>query len=159
MRAVRTTVGVMPRLREDLIGRLRARKARVGVIGLGYVGLPLAVEFAKAGFETVGVDLDDAKVRRIESGDPCDADVSRADVEAMTASGRFTATSDVAQLKGLDSVNICVPTPLRKTKNPDLSHVVSAVKAIAVVPTNASRNGSNAVPVTARLASVFFTTR
>ncbi|MEO2196507.1 MAG: NAD(P)-binding domain-containing protein, partial [bacterium] len=121
----------MPRLREDLIGRLRARKARVGVIGLGYVGLPLAVEFAKAGFETIGIDLNDAKVRRIASGDPCDADVSRADVEAMTASGRFTATSDVARLKGLDSVNICVPTPLRKTKDPDLSHVVSAVKAIA----------------------------
>ena len=121
----------MPRLREDLIGRLRARKARVGVIGLGYVGLPLAVEFAKAGFETIGIDLDDAKVGGIASGDPCDAGVSRDDLEAMTASGRLTATSDVARLEGLDSVNICVPTPLRKTKDPDLSHVVSAVEAIA----------------------------
>ncbi len=120
----------MPKLREDLIGRLRARKARVGVIGLGYVGLPLALEFAKAGFETVGVDLDDAKVGRISSGDPCGADVSRAEVEAMTAAGRLTATTDFDRLKGLDSVNICVPTPLRKTKDPDLSHVVSAVKAI-----------------------------
>ncbi len=121
----------MPRFRDDLIERLRARQARVGVIGLGYVGLPLALEFAKAGFETVGIDLDEAKVRRISSGDPCGIDVSRAEIEAMTASGRLVATTDFAQLEGLDSVNICVPTPLRKTKDPDLSHVVSAVEAIA----------------------------
>ena len=121
----------MPKFRADLIERLRNRQARLGVIGLGYVGLPLALEFAKAGFETVGIDLDDEKVRRIASGDTCGIDVSRAEVEAMTASGRLTATTDFAQLQGLDSVNICVPTPLRKTKDPDLSHVVSAVEAIA----------------------------
>ncbi|MDP6579505.1 MAG: NAD(P)-binding domain-containing protein, partial [Vicinamibacterales bacterium] len=116
---------------EDLIERLRARKARVGVIGLGYVGLPLAVEFAKAGFVTVGFDLDEDKVRRISSGDPCGVDVSRADVEAMTSSGRLSATTDVAKLANLDSVNICVPTPLRKTKDPDLSFIVAAVREIA----------------------------
>jgi UDP-N-acetyl-D-glucosamine dehydrogenase len=103
----------------------------VGVIGLGYVGLPLAVEFAKAGFVTVGFDLDEDKVRRISSGDPCGVDVSRADVEAMTSSGRLSATTDVAKLANLDSVNICVPTPLRKTKDPDLSFIVAAVREIA----------------------------
>ena len=121
----------MPKSSQDLIERLRARKARVGVIGLGYVGLPLAVEFAKAGFVTVGFDLDEDKVRRISSGDACGIDVSETDVKAMTSSGRLTATTDVAKLAGLDSVNICVPTPLRKTKDPDLSHVVAAVEEIA----------------------------
>ena len=116
---------------QDLIDRLRARTAKLGVIGLGYVGLPLAVEFAKAGFATVGFDVDEDKGRRISGGDPCDIDVSRADVEAFTAEGRLTATTDFAGLADLDSVNICVPTPLRKTKAPDLSHIVAAVGQIA----------------------------
>ena len=115
----------------DLIDRLRARAARLGVIGLGYVGLPLAVEFAKAGFTTVGFDVDEDKVRRVSGGDPCGVDVSRAAVEALTASGRLTATTDFTQLAGLDSVTICVPTPLRKTKDPDLSYIVAAVGEIA----------------------------
>ena len=116
---------------QDLIDRLRARAARLGVTGLGYVGLPLAVEFAKAGFATVGFDVDEDKVRRVSGGDPCGVDVSRADVEALTASGRLRATTDFTQLAGLDSVDICVPTPLRKTKDPDLSHIVAAVGEIA----------------------------
>ena len=116
---------------EDLIDRLRSRQAHVGVIGLGYVGLPLAVEFAKAGFTTTGFDVDAEKIRRIAAGDPCGVDVPPADVEAITASGRFTATTDFTRLADLDSVNICVPTPLRKTKDPDLSHIVAAVEEIA----------------------------
>ena len=120
-----------PALSQDLIDRLRARTARLGVIGLGYVGLPLAVEFAKAGFATVGFDVDEDKVRRVRGGDPCGVDVSRADVEALTAGGRLSATTDFTQLAGLDSVDICVPTPLRKTKDPDLSHIVAAVGEIA----------------------------
>ena len=120
-----------PTSSQDLIDRLRARTARLGVIGLGYVGLPLAVEFARAGFATVGFEVDEDKVRRISGGDPCGVDVSRADVEALIASGRLTATTDFSQLAGLDSVNICVPTPLRKTKDPDLSYIVAAVGEIA----------------------------
>ena len=120
-----------PASSQDLIDRLRARTARLGVIGLGYVGLPLAVEFAKAGFATVGFDVDEDKVRRVLGGDPCGVDVSRADVEALTAGGRLSATTDFTQLAGLDSVDICVPTPLRKTKDPDLSHIVAAVWEIA----------------------------
>ena len=120
-----------PTSSQDLIDRLRARTARLGVIGLGYVGLPLAVEFARVGFATVGFDVDEDKVRRISGGDPCGVDVSRPDVEALVASGRLTATTDFTQLAGLDSVNICVPTPLRKTKDPDLSYIVAAVEEIA----------------------------
>ena len=116
---------------QDLIDRLRARAARLGVIGLGYVGLPLAVEFAKAGFTTVGFDVDEDKVRRVSGGDPCGVDVSRTDVETLTAGGRLAATTDFTGLAGLDSVNNCVPTPLRKTKDPDLSHIVAAVGEIA----------------------------
>jgi UDP-N-acetyl-D-glucosamine dehydrogenase len=124
-------VNTAPTLQQDLIDRLRARSARVGVIGLGYVGLPLAVEFARAGFETIGFDVDVGKVRRISGGDPCGVDVARSDVEALTGNGRLTATTDFARLEALDSVNICVPTPLRKTKDPDLSYVVAAVEEIA----------------------------
>ncbi len=120
-----------PTSSQNLIDRLKARTARLGVIGLGYVGLPLAVEFARAGFTTVGFDVDEDKVRRISDGDPCGVDVSRTDVEALIASGRLTATTDFTQLAGLDSVNICVPTPLRKTKDPDLSYIVAAVGEIA----------------------------
>ena len=116
---------------QNLIVRLRAHEARLGVIGLGYVGLPLAVEFAKAGFATVGFDVNKDKVRRISQGDPCGIDVTSADLEALTAAGRLAATTDFSQLALLDSVNICVPTPLRKTKDPDLSHIVAAVKEIA----------------------------
>jgi UDP-N-acetyl-D-glucosamine dehydrogenase len=120
-----------PEASQDLIDRLRAHEARLGVIGLGYVGLPLAVEFAKAGFTTVGFDVNEDKVRRISGGDPCGVDVSRSEVEALIAGGRLTATTDFTRLAGLDSVNICVPTPLRKTKDPDMSYIVAAVEEIA----------------------------
>ncbi len=116
---------------QRFIGRLHTRRARLGVVGLGYVGLPLAVEFAAAGFATVGFDIDDDKVRRIMGGDPCGCDLSPDALEAVIGSGTLVATTDFAQLSGLDSVNICVPTPLRKTRDPDLSHVVSAVGEVA----------------------------
>lgn len=95
---------------------MRSREARLGVIGLGYVGLPLALEFAKTGFVTVGVDLDEDKVGRISAGDPCGIDVSGAEVVAMTASGRLTATTEFSRLQALDCVNICVPTHSGKRK-------------------------------------------
>ena len=116
---------------QNLIDRLRSRAARLGVIGLGYVGLPLAVEFAKAGFATIGFDVSEEKVRRISDGDTCGVGVSGADLEAVTARGQLKATTDFTELAGLDSVTICVPTPLRKTKDPDLSYIVTAVKEIA----------------------------
>ena len=116
---------------ETLLEKIRAREARVGVIGLGYVGLPLVVEFAKAGLNTVGFDIDAEKIRLIEIGQSYVPDVPTEDIQAVTSAGHLTATTDSSALATVDTVNICVPTPLRKTKDPDLSYVVAAVDEIA----------------------------
>src|SRR6185503_16412427 len=121
----------MSHLRTGLLDRLNTRRARVGVVGLGYVGLPLAVELARSGFPTTGIDLDQRKVAAIGRGASYIPDVPSAVVAGLTASGRLTATSDFAAIAELDTVNICVPTPLRKTKDPDMSYIVAAVEAIA----------------------------
>jgi UDP-N-acetyl-D-glucosamine dehydrogenase len=111
--------------------RLRSRKARTGVIGLGYVGLPLAVELGKAGFTVVGIDLDTRKIDAVQGGSSYIPDVPSADVAALVAQGRLRATNDFASVADLDTINICVPTPLRKTKDPDLSYIVAATEKIA----------------------------
>src|SRR5256885_8177081 len=111
--------------------RIRSRNARVGVIGLGYVGLPLAVEFARAGFDVTGFDVDAAKTDQINAGKSYIPDVAEADLAACVAAGRLRATTDMSQLGAMDAIDICVPTPLRKTKDPDLSYVVHAVEAVA----------------------------
>jgi UDP-N-acetyl-D-glucosamine dehydrogenase len=121
----------MPSLAETLRDRLRARKARVGVVGLGYVGLPLAVEFARSGFVTTGLDLDPRKIAAVNRGESYIPDVAPADVASLHAQKRLSATSDFSVVATLDTINICVPTPLRKTKDPDMSYIVSAVEAIA----------------------------
>src|SRR3954465_15424489 len=114
-----------------LVDRIRTRKARVGVIGLGYVGLPLVVEFARAGFDVTGFDVDAAKTDAINAGKSYIPDVADADLAAGVKSGKLRATTDMSQLAGMDAIDICVPTPLRKTKDPDLSYVVHAVEAVA----------------------------
>jgi UDP-N-acetyl-D-glucosamine dehydrogenase len=114
-----------------LVDRIRARKARVGVIGLGYVGLPLVVEFARAGFDVTGFDVDAAKTDAINAGKSYIPDVPESDVASLRASGRLRATTDMSQLADMDAIDICVPTPLRKTRDPDLSYVVHAVEAVA----------------------------
>ena len=114
-----------------LIERIQSRRATVGVVGLGYVGLPLAVEFARAGFTTVGIDLDTRKVDAVNQGQSYIPDVPTAELAALVAAGRLRATTDFAAIADLETVNICVPTPLRKTKDPDMSYIVSAVEAIA----------------------------
>ena len=111
--------------------KLLRRTARVGVVGLGYVGLPLAVEFARAGLDTTGIDLDPQKVDEVNAGRSYIQDVAAADVHTLRAAGCLSATTDLAAVSGLDTINICVPTPLRKTKDPDLSFVVSAVEMAA----------------------------
>src|SRR5512140_2174938 len=118
-------------LATSLERKLADRTARVGVIGLGYVGLPLAVELARAGFTAVGVDLDARKVAAINRGGSYSPDVPTRDVAEFTKAGRLSASTDAAVMRGLDTINICVPTPLRKTKDPDLSYVVSAVEMVA----------------------------
>ena len=115
----------------SLRDRLADRSARVGVIGLGYVGLPLAVEFARAGFVTTGIDLDARKVDTVNQGASYIPDVATAEVARLVADGRLRATTDFAAVTELDTINICVPTPLRKTKDPDMSYIVSAVEQIA----------------------------
>jgi UDP-N-acetyl-D-glucosamine dehydrogenase len=114
-----------------LLERIERREARAGVVGLGYVGLPLAVEFARAGLPTVGIDLDARKVDEINAGHSYIPDVPTEDVAALRQAGRLTATTDFAVVGDLDTINICVPTPLRKTKDPDMSYVVSAAEQIA----------------------------
>jgi len=111
--------------------KIRTRLAKVGIAGLGYVGLPLAVEFAKAGFEVTGIDLSDSKVARINACDSYVGDVPNAILGPLVKSGKLKATSDFSVIRDLDTVNICVPTPLRKTKDPDMSFIVSACGEIA----------------------------
>jgi UDP-N-acetyl-D-glucosamine dehydrogenase len=115
----------------ELVERIRARRARVGIVGLGYVGLPLAVEFARQGFHTTGIDLDARKVDAINRGESYIPDVPTTDVATLASDGRLTATTSFDVVASLDTINICVPTPLRKTKDPDMSYIVSAVEAIA----------------------------
>ena len=110
--------------------RIATRQAKVGVIGLGYVGLPLAAELARAGFSVTGIDVDAEKVRRLNAGESYIPDVASADVAQLVKAGRLIATSDSRVLPTLDVIDICVPTPLRKTRDPDLSFVVQAVEAI-----------------------------
>jgi UDP-N-acetyl-D-glucosamine dehydrogenase len=115
----------------SLRGRLTDRSARVGVVGLGYVGLPLAVEFARAGFVTTGIDLDQRKIDAVNQGTSYIPDVATAEVTRLVSGGMLNATSDFSIVAELDTINICVPTPLRKTKDPDMSYIVSAVEGIA----------------------------
>lgn len=110
--------------------KLTTRTARTGVVGLGYVGLPLAVEFGNAGFTVVGIDLDARKVEAINRGESYIQDVPSADVARLVQAGKLSATTDPGAADDLDTVNICVPTPLRKTKDPDLSYVIASAEAI-----------------------------
>jgi UDP-N-acetyl-D-glucosamine dehydrogenase len=111
--------------------RITKRTARVGVVGLGYVGLPLLVEFARSGYHAVGFDLDGAKVSAILGSRSYIPDVPDHDVRTLRSAGRLFATTDFSELETIDTLNICVPTPLRKTKDPDMSYVISAVETIA----------------------------
>ena len=110
--------------------KIEERKASIGVIGLGYVGLPLAVEFSKAGFFVTGFDNNPQKVASINKGISYIIDVPSEDVEGLISSKKMTATSDKSLLNKMDIIIICVPTPLRKTKEPDISFILSAAEDI-----------------------------
>ncbi len=113
-----------------LLDKIRHKQARVGIIGLGYVGLPLALEFARHGFEVVGFDVDARKNAEINAGRSYIPDVLTAHLAEVVTAGRLRATSDMKALRDMDVIDICVPTPLRKTKDPDLSYVVKAVESV-----------------------------
>jgi UDP-N-acetyl-D-glucosamine dehydrogenase len=111
--------------------KIRSKRARVGIVGLGYVGLPLAVEFAKAGFTVTGIDISEEKTRRVNAGDSYVGDIPSSTLAPLVAAGKLRATTDFSAVLELDTVNICVPTPLRKTKDPDMSYIVASCEAIA----------------------------
>lgn len=117
--------------RSLLLQRLQDRTARVAVLGLGYVGLPLAVIFAEAGFKVTGIDPDENKVNALRQGKSYILDVSSEQVERLVKAGRLEATADFSVLRQVDAVSICVPTPLRKTGDPDLSYIVSAADGLS----------------------------
>jgi UDP-N-acetyl-D-glucosamine dehydrogenase len=110
--------------------KIEDKSAHLGVVGLGYVGLPLAVEFARKGYRVTGFDVMAKVVDSVNAGHSRVSDVPSAVLKEVVESGRLTATSDFAELQQVDSVNICVPTPLRKTRDPDVSYIVSAVEEI-----------------------------
>jgi len=120
-----------PSAAADLRERITKRTARVGVLGLGYVGLPLAVEFAHAGFEVTGIDVQQSKVDQFNRGHSYIKDVKDDVFRPLVESGKLRATTDYSVIRDLDTIDICVPTPLRKTKDPDMSYVVAARDAIA----------------------------
>ncbi len=115
---------------EVLLEKIATRSARVGVIGLGYVGLPLAVEFARNGFTAIGFEVDKPKVARINSGESYIPDVPTSDLAAVVNADKLQATTDFGMLGTVDVIIICVPTPLRKTKEPDVSFILDAAGRI-----------------------------
>src|SRR5690348_12408625 len=110
--------------------KIRQRTASVGIVGLWYVGLPLAVEFAKAGFTVTGIDVSAEKADRINAGESYIGDIPTPTLASLVKSGKLRATADFRAVLELDTINICVPTPLRKTKDPDMSFIVSACQEI-----------------------------
>src|SRR5437660_213041 len=111
-----------------LENKIQTHHAKIGILGLGYVGLPLACEFAKAGFPVTGFEVDNRKVERILAGRSYIEDIPTAELAGLVESEHLTATIDFSKLKQMDVVIICVPTPLNKTKDPDISYIASSTK-------------------------------
>lgn len=121
----------MEHFKQKLITRLKERSARVAILGLGYVGLPLAAIMAEAGFTVIGIDPDRRKVDSISRGQSHIQDVPAEQVARLVAAGKLSATTDFAALKDVEAVSVCVPTPLRKTGDPDLSYILDATRELA----------------------------
>lgn len=118
-------------MKTQLLKKLENRTARVGVVGLGYVGLPLAVELAHAGFQVTGLDVDPRKVAKVNAGESYIQDIPTETLQPLVAAGKLDASTDFATIRDLDTINICVPTPLSKAKDPDMTFVNAAVESIA----------------------------
>ncbi len=120
----------MPDTFQELLQRIRSKNARVGIIGLGYVGLPLARAFARAGFNVTGFDVDAAKVAKLNAGQSYIQQIPDGEIAAMRTAG-FRATERYDRLAGMDAIIVCVPTPLTDSREPDLKYVVNSAHAIA----------------------------
>ncbi|MFD3446620.1 nucleotide sugar dehydrogenase [Microbacteriaceae bacterium 4G12] len=114
----------------QLNNKIAERNAKVGVIGLGYVGLPLAVELARASYDVYGIDLDNKKINQLLNNQSYIIDISNEEIESINSNGNFTPTSNFEVMKQLDVVSICVPTPLTKSQEPDMSYIRAAVDKI-----------------------------
>ncbi len=118
------------KLPNTLVQKLKEHKARIGVIGLGYVGLPLAVEYAKVGFHVTGIDVSEERVKALNRGISYIPDVLEEEIRSLVKEGRLKATTKFEALRDIDGMMICVPTPLRKTKDPDISYIVATVESL-----------------------------
>src|SRR5215510_842853 len=125
-----TTKGNHLVIKNEISALIRDKRARVAVIGLGYVGLPLVTEFARAGLKAVGFEVDETKAAQIKAGRSYIGDVESSLVKELVDAGHLTATTDFDELKDCDAIIICVPTPLRKTKEPDVSFILAATEEI-----------------------------
>ena len=114
----------------SLYNKIKNKEARIGVIGLGYVGLPLAIEFAKAGFNVTGIEIDNKKIAAINNGDNYISDIDDSLFLDLVNKKRLQATNDTSIIAKLDAISICVPTPLSKVNEPDVSYIIDAVNAI-----------------------------
>lgn len=118
---------------EALLARLSRREARVGIIGMGYVGLPLAVEFAENGYVVLGYDVSASKIERLNGGESYIPDIPTERLAPLVKAGKLRGTTHIQDLSDVDAISICVPTPLRKTKDPDMSYVIQAVDDVAQI--------------------------
>ena len=114
----------------EILKLIQNKEAKIAVIGLGYVGLPLAVAFASKGFSVTGIDIQEGKIERLNRGENYIEDVDSALLSKLVSDQKLSATTDFSIIKDMDAVSICVPTPLRKTKEPDISHIVAAVEQL-----------------------------
>lgn len=117
--------------KKQLIEKFEKKTAKIAILGMGYVGLPLAVVFAKAGFEVFGIDPNQDKIDSLNDGDSYIVDVPSEEIQGLLESGKFKATSDFSVIKDVDGVSICVPTPMKKTGDPDLSFIISATESLS----------------------------
>ena len=121
----------MSNIKKELLDKVEKKTAVVGIVGLGYVGLPLAVEFAKAGYRTIGFDVQSKKVESVNAGHNYIGDIVGDTLKEMVESGKLSATSDFSFVKDVDAVAICVPTPLDQYQQPDISYVKASTEAVA----------------------------
>lgn len=123
----------MNQFKQTLLDRLQRREAKVGIIGLGYVGLPLAVEFAEVGFQVIGLDISQTKVDQLNRGESYIPDIPTERLQPLVRDGRLCATTSYNDMRQADTISICVPTPLRQTRDPDMSYVIESVNAVAEI--------------------------